>query len=172
MKKQRISVLLLLSLLLGLLPFGAAAAGNPFTDVKASQYYYDAVLWAVEKGAKSVTVTNYYDGRPVTIPLDVRLTPSRNAQKYYTEYRKAANAEAVLRRLIAECEDEITYIESVEEALRRATTEGELLEIREELRQQGYLKAVTPKGQRPLQKRRGGIEAPPFFCTADKFLPE
>ena len=55
MKKQRISVLLLLSLLLGLLPFGAAAAGNPFTDVKASQYYYDAVLWAVEKGVTNGT---------------------------------------------------------------------------------------------------------------------
>ena len=50
-------------------------------------------------------------------PLDVRLTPSRNVQKYYTEYRNAANAEAVLRRRITECEDEITYIESVEEAV-------------------------------------------------------
>ena len=68
--------------------------------------------------------------------MDARLSPSRNVQKYYNEYRKAANAETVLRRLIAECEEEISYIESVQEALRRATTEGELLEIREELLQQ------------------------------------
>ena len=24
-------------------------ANNPFTDVKSKQYYYDAVLWAVQK---------------------------------------------------------------------------------------------------------------------------
>ena len=60
MKKQLISVLLLLSLLLGLLPFGAAAAGNPFTDVKASQYYYDAVLWAVEKGVTNGTDATHF----------------------------------------------------------------------------------------------------------------
>lgn len=28
---------------------------NPFTDVKADAYYYDAVLWAVEKGVTSGT---------------------------------------------------------------------------------------------------------------------
>ena len=44
-----------------------------------------ANLWAVEKGAKSVTVTNYYDGQPVTIPLDVRLSASANAQKYFKD---------------------------------------------------------------------------------------
>ena len=32
-----------------------AGAGNPFRDVKASAYYYDAVLWAVEKGITTGT---------------------------------------------------------------------------------------------------------------------
>lgn len=130
-----------------------------------------ANLYRMQKGMAALTCEDYTADPPVpvTIPLDVRLTPSRNVQKYYTEYRKAANAEAVLRRLIAECEDEITYIESVEEALRRATTEGELLEIREELRQQGYLKAVTPKGQRPLQKRRGGTLPPLRYRSDDGY---
>ena len=32
-----------------------AAVVNPFTDVKAGSYYYDAVLWAVEKGITSGT---------------------------------------------------------------------------------------------------------------------
>lgn len=117
-----------------------------------------ANLYRLEKGMTALTCEDYTADPPVnvTIPLEGRLTPSRNVQKYYTEYRKAANAEAALRRLITECEEEIAYIESVQEALRRATTEGELLEIREELRQQGYLKTLTPKGQKPLQKRRGG----------------
>ena len=38
----------------------AAKANNPFTDVKAGAYYYDAVLWAVEKGiAKGMTATTF-----------------------------------------------------------------------------------------------------------------
>ena len=117
-----------------------------------------ANLYRLEKGMTALTCEDYTADPPVnvTIPLEGRLTPSRNVQKYYTEYRKAANAEAVLRRLITECEEEIAYIESVQEALRRATTEGELLEIREELRQQGYLKTLTPKGQKAAAKRRGG----------------
>ena len=32
-----------------------ATSGNPFTDVQAGSYYYDAVLWAVEQGITSGT---------------------------------------------------------------------------------------------------------------------
>ena len=130
-----------------------------------------ANLYRLEKGMTALTCEDYTADPPVnvTIPLEGRLTPSRNVQKYYTEYRKAANAEAVLRRLITECEEEIAYIESVQEALRRATTEGELLEIREELRQQGYLKTLTPKGQKPLQKRRGGTLPPLRYRSSDGY---
>ena len=32
-----------------------AGKDNPFTDVKAGAYYYDAVLWAVEKGITTGT---------------------------------------------------------------------------------------------------------------------
>ena len=130
-----------------------------------------ANLYRLEKGMAALTCEDYTADPPVnvTIPLEGRLTPSRNVQKYYTEYRKAANAEAVLRRLITECEEEIAYIESVQEALRRATTEGELLEIREELRQQGYLKTLTPKGQKPLQKRRGGTLPPLRYRSSDGY---
>ena len=131
-----------------------------------------ANLYRLQKGMTALSCEDYTAPEPyptVVIPLDARLTPSRNVQKYYTEYRKAANAETVLRRLIAECEDEITYITSVEEALRRATTEGDLLEIREELRQQGCLKTLTPKGQKPLQKRRGGTLPPLRYRSSDGY---
>ncbi len=37
-----------------------AAAENPFTDVRESDYYYDAVLWAVETGiVKGMTATTF-----------------------------------------------------------------------------------------------------------------
>ena len=57
MKKRLISALLLLCMLTGMLPLGAFAAKNPFTDVENSDYYYDAVLWAVERGITNGTDT-------------------------------------------------------------------------------------------------------------------
>lgn len=44
-----------------------SAAENPFTDVKPSDYYYNAVLWAVEKGiTKGKTATTFAPGATVT----------------------------------------------------------------------------------------------------------
>ena len=39
---------------------GAQAAQNPFTDVKKGDYYYNAVLWAVEKGITKGTSANKF----------------------------------------------------------------------------------------------------------------
>ena len=39
---------------------GLPGADSPFTDVPAGQYYYKAVLWAVEKGITKGTVTDKF----------------------------------------------------------------------------------------------------------------
>ena len=44
-----------------------ASAANPFTDLSAGDYYYDAVLWAVEKGITGGTsATTFSPDAPVT----------------------------------------------------------------------------------------------------------
>ncbi len=48
--KRFLSLLLVLALLLSACPFALAASGSGFTDVKESDYFYDAVCWAVENG--------------------------------------------------------------------------------------------------------------------------
>ena len=57
-----------------------------------------ANLYRLEKGMNSVTVENYFEENSpeITIKLDPRLTPSKNMQKYYGEYRKADTAEKIL----------------------------------------------------------------------------
>ncbi len=101
----------------------------------------NANLYQLKKGMDKVTLQNYYDEmKPVSIPLDPALTPAKNAQKYYTEYRKAATAEKMLTSLIVQGEQELVYLDSVFDAVSRTTGESELLEIREELAEQGYLK--------------------------------
>ena len=110
-----------------------------------------ANLWSIQKGDREATLQNFYEeGMPmVTIPLDVRKTPSQNAQKYYAEYRKADTAEKKLLELIEQGEQEYLYIDSVFDALTRAATIDELVGIRSELESQGYLRAQNRKGMKP-----------------------
>ncbi|WP_395150065.1 NFACT family protein [uncultured Allofournierella sp.] len=123
-----------------------------------------ANLWAVEKGAKSVTVTNYYDGQPVQIPLDVRLNASANAQKYFKEYKKKQTAARMLAKLLEEGEREIAYLATVLYEVETATGEQALGEIRAELKSQGYLKyyKIRDKKQKPADFYR--------YRSSDGFL--
>ncbi|HHZ05323.1 MAG TPA: fibronectin/fibrinogen-binding protein [Clostridiales bacterium] len=105
-----------------------------------------ANLYKIEKGAASVTVENFYDhNKPIKIPLNPALSSSRNAQRYYKDYRKAKTAEQVLQVQIEKAKNDLEYINAVADCLTRATTEQELNEIRQELMEEGYLK--QPKGK-------------------------
>ncbi len=110
-----------------------------------------ANLWSLQKGDHEAVLPNFYeeDMPMVTIPLDPRKTPSQNAQKYYSEYRKADTAEKKLLELIEQGEQEYIYIDSVFDALTRAVAIDELAAIRSELEQQGYLRAQNRKGMKP-----------------------
>lgn len=125
-----------------------------------------ANIYRMEKGMNEITVDNYITGQEETIKLDVRLTPSQNAQKYYGEYRKLDTAEKMLTKLIEQEKQELIYLDSVFDSAARAKTDAELQEIRLELSQSGYLKKgknkTTDKTVKPLQplkfKSRDGFD--------------
>ena len=108
-------------------------------------------IYRLEKGMGHAEVEDYTkEGMPtVKIKLDKRLTPSQNAQKYYAEYRKADTAEKKLVSLIKEGEEELRYIDSVFDALTRAETESDVIELRAELAEQGYIRSSRIKGKPP-----------------------
>lgn len=124
-----------------------------------------ANLYRVEKGMSSVAVENFYeDGCPeIKIRLDPMLTPSKNMQKYYSEYRKADTAEKILTEQIAKGEEELAYIDSVFDALTRTQSEDEVNELRQELSEQGYIRSSKLKGKPP--KSRPPLE----FTSPDGF---
>ncbi len=106
-------------------------------------------LYLMKKGDTSVTVEDFYhDGAELTIDLDPALTPVQNVQKYYKEYRKAATAEKLLVGFIEQAEQELAYVDSVFDAVSRTAGESELLEIRQELSEQGYLKHYSAKNSK------------------------
>lgn len=111
-----------------------------------------ANLHAIPPGADHAEVVNYYDERcaMLRIPLDPSLSAARNAQRYYKEYRKAKTAEEMLTRQIVLGEDELRYLDTVFDALSRATTCRELEDLREELVQTGYLRAPSGRKKAPV----------------------
>lgn len=108
---------------------------------------------------------NYYDNNNIIeIPVNPALSPLQNAQKYFKEYKKAANAEKLLHNLIEDGEQELIYLDSVIDNLTRAETEREISEIRDELEQGGYIK--RKKGNKSKKEK----PLPPIeFISSDGF---
>jgi len=106
-----------------------------------------ANLYNIRKGDTSAEVENFYnpEGGQLAIELDPLLTPTQNAQRYYTLYRKADTAEKHLTKLIAQGEDDVAYLDSVFDALTRAGSRAELDAIRSELAGSGYLRRAAAK---------------------------
>ena len=110
----------------------------------------NANLYRIERGSAFADLENFYDeNRLMRIKLDPALNATQNAQKYYKEYRKAKTAQQVLGEQIAQAEQELLYVDSVFDCLSRVQSESELNEIRQELREEGYLKAVRDKRKPP-----------------------
>ncbi|MGT2713995.1 Rqc2 family fibronectin-binding protein [Streptococcus pluranimalium] len=93
----------------------------------------------VPNDKNSVTLDNYYTGEPITIALDLALTPNQNAQRYFKKYQKLKEAVKHLKGLIEETKQSISYFESVDVNLSQATMD-DIGEIREELIESGFMK--------------------------------
>ncbi|GAB6705582.1 NFACT RNA binding domain-containing protein [Streptococcus uberis] len=96
-------------------------------------------LSLVPNNKKSITLDNYYTGEPLTISLDLALSPNQNAQRYFKKYQKLKEAVKHLSGLIEETKQSIHYFESVEYNLSQANLD-EIEDIREELVQAGFMK--------------------------------
>lgn len=98
-------------------------------------YGYD-----LEEGAKQLEALNYYTNENVKIPLDPTLDAKANAQKYFDKYGKLKRTYEALTDLIEETKSEIDHLESIATSLDIALTEDDLVQIKEELVEYGYIK--------------------------------
>ncbi|MCL1822942.1 MAG: NFACT family protein [Oscillospiraceae bacterium] len=126
----------------------------------------NANLYQLKKGVNSFTTIDFENNGEVKIPLDTRLTPAQNAQKYYAEYKKLQNAEKTLTELIKDGEQELIYLDSVLDAASRAVTDSELLEIKRELIETNYVKSAVKKGVSVKSKQEKPAE-PLRFTSSD-----
>lgn len=117
----------------------------------------------LESGAKQLEALNYYTNEMVKIPLDPTKTPGENAQKYFDKYNKQKRTFEALSSLIQETQEDITYLESVSNALDIALSEDDLTQIKEELIGAGYVR-------RKFTKKKVKITSKPFhYISSDGY---
>ena len=110
-----------------------------------------ANLYRIENGSKFALVPNYYDENmaEVKIPLNPAISPAKNAEKYFKDYKKTYTAEQTLPAFTESDREELIYFDSVSDSISRSTSLVEIAEIRDELAEAGYIrKAVTLRKKR------------------------
>ena len=105
--------------------------------------------YSAEPGAKSLDVLNYYTNEEITIPLDPQLTALENAKKYFDKYAKLKRTYEAVTELLEETGSEVEHLDSISTALDIALSEEDLVEIKEELMEYGYIKKRHPGGKKP-----------------------
>lgn len=97
--------------------------------------------YGLPEGAKELVAQNYYDdNRLIKIPLDPSLTPQENAQKYFDRYGKLKRTAEALHSLTEETRAQIDHLESIQNALDIALSADDLVQIKEELIEYGFIK--------------------------------
>ena len=116
-----------------------------------------ANLYRLKKGEPVARVENFYSEacEPVDIPMDVSLSPAQNAQRYFKLYQKARGARTLAAEQKAKTEQELAYLEQIEDDLRKCTDAAGLAELRSMLESSGHVRRavsrVKPRKEAPSQ---------------------
>ena len=120
--------------------------------------------YGLEFGAKSLTCLNYYTNEEISIPLEETLSPQENSKKYFAKYNKLKRTYEALTDLIVETKSELEHLESISNALDIALQESDLVQLKQELMEYGYMK------RRYLGKKKEKITSKPFhYISSDGF---
>lgn len=115
-------------------------------------------------GEKQFTCLNYYTNEEISIPLDPDLSAKENAKKHFDKYNKLKRTFEALTEQTAQTKKEIDHLESVSASLDIALQENDLVEIKEELAEYGYVKRRHTGGKKVK------ITSKPFhYLSSDGF---
>lgn len=122
--------------------------------------------YQLEKDSKSLTCENYYTNEEITIPLDETISPLDNAKKYFERYSKLKRTYEALTVQLEETKEELSHLESISSSLDIALVEDDLVEIKRELMEYGYIKRHSTDGKNKKQK----VKSKPFhYISSDGF---
>ena len=118
--------------------------------------------YGLDPGAKVLTTLNYYDNEEISIPLDPTKAPMENAKHYFEKYNKLKRTYDALTELIKETSEELSHLQSIRASLDIATQEEDLIELKQELIEFGYMK------RKHIEKLKHGKKQSPKKSSKSK----
>lgn len=120
--------------------------------------------YSLPEGSKELQAENYYDdNKLIRIPLDPLLTPLENAQKYFDRYGKLKRTEEALTEYLQQTASEIAHLESIQNSLDIALSADDLVQIKDELMEYGYIK-------KNRNSKKAKIKSKPFhYVSSDGY---
>lgn len=104
--------------------------------------------YGLSGGEKSFKCLNYYDNTEITIPLDPTMTAQENAKRYFDKYNKQKRTYEAVTEQLAQTKAEIAHLESISTSMDIARLEEDLVQIKEELTEYGYIKRHYTGGKK------------------------
>ncbi|MEG2700464.1 MAG: NFACT RNA binding domain-containing protein [Hungatella sp.] len=122
------------------------------TDKRDKYKVYGELLntygYELTGGEKELSCLNYYTDAEIKIPLDPQLSAKENAQKNFDKYNKLKRTYEALTKLTEETKREIEHLESISTSLDIARKEEDLVQIKQELTEFGYIKKHYTGGKK------------------------
>ncbi len=119
--------------------------------------------YGIEPKARSFEALNYYTNEMMTVPLDPQLSPRENAKKYFEKYDKQKRTSEALSEHIRDTEAEISQLESILTFMDMARSEEDLVQVREELTDAGYIR------RRASDKKKKVVSKPYHYISSDGY---
>ena len=143
----------------------ALAGAARMEEYRQNGELIQANLYRLQKGAPFAEVENYYaeDCALVRIPMDVSLSPAQNAQRYFKLYQKARGARTLAAEQKEKAEQELLYLEQMEDDLRKCADAQGLSELRAMLEASGHVRAVASR----VKPRKEAPSQPMKFLSGD-----
>lgn len=121
-------------------------------------------IYLVKKGDDKLVCVNYYDNSQVEIPLDLRLTPSKNSTAYYAKYNKLKRTKEFVSKKLEKDKDLLEYVKSIEDEIANLPYESDTSAIEQELEALGGGKKKSSKSKVRKEKAE-----PPYIYFVDGF---
>jgi len=135
-------------------------------EIRQQAELITANMYRLKKGQHELVCENYFDEAypEIRIPLDPLKTPQQNAAALYREFTRKKAAKEHLTVLISEGEKQSEYLAAVIDEIERAESERDLADIKQELRETGYIKKAKSS-----KADRAKPQAPMRFLSSDGF---
>jgi len=122
-----------------------AALSNDLTSADRAEEYKKAgmvILANIDRLKPGMELAQLpdYEGKIEAIPLDPRLSPSRNADRYFKKYKKAKAGLAIIQQRLHSAEEETAFLKTLHRDIDKAHTRSDLASIRSMLAAEGYIK--------------------------------